>query len=71
MLVRFHSNREIEENLISKGYIAVYVRFLTKAVFFDLVVDLTTEAFLACMCRFLSIYGVPADIFSDNGSNFV
>ena len=33
--------------------------------------DLTTEAFLASMHRFSSIYGVPADIFSDNGSNFV
>ena len=57
--------------IISKGDIAVYVCFSTKAVFFDLVVDLTTEAFLASMCRFLSIYGVPAYILSDNGSNFV
>ena len=36
--------------IISKGYIAVYVCFSTKAVFFDSVVDLTSEAFLASMC---------------------
>ena len=57
--------------IISKGYIAVYVCFSTKAVFFDLVVDLTTEAFFASMRQFCSIYGVPADIFSYNSSNFV
>ena len=61
----------LRKPIISKGYIAIYVCFSTKAVFFDLVVDLTTEAFVASMRRFSSIYGVPADIFSDNGSNFV
>ena len=56
---------------IKKGYMAVYACFSTKAVFFDLVVDLTTDAFLASLRRFSSIYGVPAFVFSDNGFNFV
>ena len=73
MLVCFHSFKQGNRRkpIISKGYIAVYVCFSTKAVFFDLVVDLTTEAFLASMRRFSTIYGVSADIFSDNRSNFV
>ena len=33
--------------------------------------DLTTDAFLASLRRFSSIYGVPAFVFSDNGFNFV
>ena len=56
---------------ICKGYVAVYVCLSTKAVFFDLVCDLTTDDFLASLRRFSSIYGVPARVFSDNGSNFV
>ena len=53
---------------ICKGYVAVYV---CTAVFLDLVCDFTTDAFLASLRRFSSIYGVPARIFSDNGSNFI
>ena len=32
--------------------------------------DLTTEAFIACLKRFISRRGCPATIYSDNGSNF-
>ena len=54
-----------------KGYICVYVCFVTKAVFQDLVSDLSTDAFLASLRRFSALYGVPAELHTDNGSNFV
>ena len=68
-----YSYKEVHQRkpTIKKGYIAFYVCFCTKAVFFDLVVDLTTDAFLASLRRFSSIYGVPAFVFSDNHSNFL
>ncbi|XP_018374002.1 PREDICTED: uncharacterized protein LOC108768167 [Trachymyrmex cornetzi] len=43
----------------------------TKAVHIELAVDLTAEAFLNVFKRFTARRGCPADIFSDNGLNFV
>ena len=42
-----------------------------KAVHLELVMELTTEAFLATLRRFTSQRGRPTDIFSDHGTNFV
>ena len=54
-----------------KSYVCILVCFATKAVHLELVSDLTTEAFIACFRRFISRRGLPTDVFSDNGSNFV
>ena len=53
-----------------KAYIAVFVCFSLKATHLEVVSDLTTEAFLACLKRFVSRRGCPNTIHSDNGSNF-
>lgn len=42
----------------------------TRAVHNEIVEDLTTEAFLACLKRFVSRRGKPSDIVSDNATNF-
>ena len=54
-----------------KAYICIFVCFATKAANLEVVSDLTTEAFLACLQRFTSRRGLPLEIFSDNGTNFV
>ncbi|XP_065086854.1 uncharacterized protein LOC135708681 [Ochlerotatus camptorhynchus] len=54
----------------SKGYIALFVCFTTKAVHMEAVSELTTVAFLAAFTRFSSRYGLPAKMFSDNATNF-
>ena len=53
-----------------KCNLAVFVCFCTKAIHLEAVTELTTEAFIACLKRFISRRGCPATIHSDNGSNF-
>jgi len=55
---------------ITKGYIAIFVCFATRAVHIEVVTSLTTEAFLAALRRFIARRGKPRTIFSDNGTNF-
>lgn len=60
----------IRKPLITKGYIALFVCFATKAIHVELVSDLTTEAFLACLKRFIGRRGMPVNIFCDNAKTF-
>ena len=57
--------------VLVKAYLAIFVCFCTKAVHVEAVSDLTTEAFLATLKRFIARRGLPRDIHSDNGSNFI
>ncbi|UYV61064.1 hypothetical protein LAZ67_1003288, partial [Cordylochernes scorpioides] len=45
--------------------------FLDKAIHIELVTNLTTEAFLAALRRFIGRRGRPAEINTDNATNFV
>lgn len=53
-----------------KAYIAVFVCLATKAIHLELVSELTTNAFIAALRRFIGQYGAPSEIHSDNGTNF-
>lgn len=55
---------------LTKSYIAVFVCMTTKAVHLEAVSDLTTNAFLAALRRFISRRGMVHQIFSDNATNF-
>ena len=54
-----------------KGYVCVYICLVTRAVFFDLLEDLSTVVFLSSLRRFTALYGKPDRVLSDNGSNFI
>ena len=58
---------------IVKSYICVFVSLTVKAVPFEVVYDLTTEAFIACLRRFIAIArrGKLSLIWSDDGTNFI
>ncbi|XP_058838571.1 uncharacterized protein LOC131694141 [Topomyia yanbarensis] len=53
-----------------KAYICIFVCFCTKAVHIELVSDLSTQAFLSALRRFIARRGHPSAIYSDNGKNF-
>ena len=55
---------------ITKGYIAIFVCFATKAVHIEVVTSLTTEAFLAALRCFIAHRGKPKTIYSDNGTKY-
>lgn len=54
-----------------KMYLCLFVCMATKAVHIEAVQDATTASFIAALPRFVSRRGLPSQINSDNGSNFV
>ncbi len=65
-LERGHTRKPV----LVKAYLALFVCLATKAVHLDIVSDLTTEAFLTSLKRFISRRGLPTEIHTDNGTNF-
>ncbi|XP_062707732.1 uncharacterized protein LOC134288065 [Aedes albopictus] len=54
-----------------KAYIALFVCLTTKSIHLELVSDLTTEAFLAALDRFVNRRGMVRKMMSDDATNFV
>ena len=57
--------------VIVKSYVCVFVSLSVRAVHLELVSDLSTDAFIACLRRFISQRGKPTLLWSDHGTNFV
>lgn len=65
------SNRKGRGAKSSKCYLCIFVCFATKAVHLEVVSELSTNAFILCLRRFISRRGKPRTIYCDNGTNFV
>ncbi|XP_076289808.1 uncharacterized protein LOC143213640 [Lasioglossum baleicum] len=63
--------RQFRNRVRVKIYVAIFVCFATKAVHLEIVGDLTTEAFVAALKRFIARRGICKNLYSDNGTNFV
>ena len=61
----------VRKPTIIKAYVCVFVSLSAKAVHLEMVSDLTTEAFIATLRRFIARHGRPSFIWSDHGTNFV
>lgn len=66
--IKIHNLRSAR---LIKAYICIFVCLVTKAVHIEVVTDLTTDAFIAALTRFVSRRGLCKNIFSDCGTNFV
>ncbi|XP_014216261.1 uncharacterized protein LOC106645025 [Copidosoma floridanum] len=54
----------------TKGYIAIFIRMITRAIHIEIVSDLSSEAFLAALAHFCARRGTCSVIFSDNATTF-
>lgn len=54
-----------------KGYLCLFVCMAIKSLHLEFVSELSTKAFLAAFDRFVSRRGLPHDVYSDCGRNFV
>lgn len=61
----------VRKPVIVKAYVCVFVSLTVKAVHLEAVSDLTSEAFIACLRRFIARRGYPSLLWSDHGTNFV
>ena len=54
-----------------KAYICIFVSLTVNAAHIELVSDLSTDAFLSTLIRFIAHQGKPKIIWSNHGTNFV
>ncbi|XP_057368275.1 uncharacterized protein LOC130689291 [Daphnia carinata] len=58
-------------NRVLKRYGALFTCLVTRAVHLELAESLSSEDFLLVFRRFIGLFGKPASVHSDNGTNFV
>ena len=57
--------------VITKAYMCIFLSFIVKTVHLEAVSELTTAAFITCLCRFIAQQGKPTTFWNDHGTNFV
>lgn len=65
------SSKKGRGNKISKCYLCLFICFATKAIHLEIVSDMSSDAFILCLRRFIARRGKPYKIYCDNGRNFV
>lgn len=66
--IKLHHLRKLQT---LKVYICLFICMSTKAIHIEVVTDLTSDAFIAALKRFISRRGFVSHLYSDNGKNFV
>lgn len=64
-------NRKGRGNRLVKCYLCVFVCLRYKCIHLEGVTDLTKDAFIMTLRRFIGRRGKPVEVFCDNGRNFV
>lgn len=67
----FIKSSRLRKAPVTKCYMAIFVCMTTKAVHIELVSNLSTDAFLLTLKRFISRRGQPSIIYTDNATNFL
>lgn len=67
----FIAYKNQRKGLLNKIYICVCICFVTRAIHLEPLSDLTSNALIATLKRFMSRRGKCAKIFTDNATNFV
>ena len=64
-------HRPVQKSTVIKAHICVFISLTVKAMHLELVSDLTTEAFIASLRRFIACNGKPSLIWNDHCTNFI
>ncbi|XP_047523658.1 uncharacterized protein LOC125062124 [Pieris napi] len=64
-------NRKGRGSRLIKCYLCIFICLRFKCIHLEAVSDLTKEAYIMALRRFIARRGRPTEIFSDNGTNFV
>ncbi|XP_058458365.1 uncharacterized protein LOC131434987 [Malaya genurostris] len=67
---QIRSNLKLRNAAVTKGYVCVFVCMATRALHLEAVSDLTSEAFMGALQRFVSRRGLVRRLYSDNATNF-
>ena len=67
----FQIKGEVQKRVRGKGYGVLITCLVVRAVYLDVAVDYSTDAFLQVLRRFASTRGWPKKIFSDGGTQLV
>lgn len=66
--VKIHKLKRVQP---IKVYLCLFICFSTKAIHIEIVTDLTSDAFIGALTRFVSRRGLPSHIYSDCGTNYI
>eukprot|EP00795_Rhopilema_esculentum_P004343 gene4343-20558_t len=62
---------KVRANTEGKAYILLFACSLTRAVYIDVVTDMTIDQFMVCLKEFIARRGHPNKIYTDNAKTFV